>query len=38
MGKEFALELARKGFNMVLISRNPNKLSHVAQEIKKINP
>jgi 17beta-estradiol 17-dehydrogenase / very-long-chain 3-oxoacyl-CoA reductase len=38
MGKEFALELARKGFNMLLISRNPNKLSHVAQEIKKINP
>jgi 17beta-estradiol 17-dehydrogenase / very-long-chain 3-oxoacyl-CoA reductase len=37
MGKEFALELARKGFNIVLISRNPEKLEQVTKEIMNAN-
>ncbi len=30
IGKEFALDLARRGFNIVLISRSINKLNDVA--------
>ncbi|XP_055342362.1 very-long-chain 3-oxooacyl-coA reductase let-767-like [Paramacrobiotus metropolitanus] len=33
MGKEFAKQLARKGFNIVLISRSADKLKAVAAEI-----
>ena len=38
IGKEIALELARRGFNLVLISRNPNKLNNVALQIQKMKP
>lgn len=34
IGKEFALQLAQKGFNIVLISRTESRLQQVAQEIK----
>jgi short-subunit dehydrogenase len=37
IGKEYALELARRGFNVVLISRNPDKLRAVATEIGKVS-
>ncbi|EEB05611.1 ketoreductase [Schizosaccharomyces japonicus yFS275] len=33
IGKEYALQLAKAGFNIVIVSRNPEKLSRVAQEI-----
>lgn len=33
IGKEYALELAQKGFNVVLISRSSAKLVKVANEI-----
>jgi 17beta-estradiol 17-dehydrogenase / very-long-chain 3-oxoacyl-CoA reductase len=33
IGREFALQLAEKGFNIVLVSRNPDKLAKVATEI-----
>lgn len=33
IGKAYATQLALKGFNIVLISRNPQKLSEVAKEI-----
>ncbi|VVD05597.1 unnamed protein product [Leptidea sinapis] len=35
IGKYYALELAKKNINIVLVSRNPVKLQHVAQEIEK---
>ncbi|XP_049871781.1 inactive hydroxysteroid dehydrogenase-like protein 1 [Pectinophora gossypiella] len=35
IGKQYAAELARRGLNIVLISRNPDKLRAVAQEIEK---
>ncbi|CAH0689399.1 unnamed protein product [Chilo suppressalis] len=37
IGKHYALELARRGFNVVLISRNPDKLRAVATEIEKLH-
>ena len=33
IGKAYAEELARKGLNIVLISRSPDKLNATAQEI-----
>ncbi|CAG4972649.1 unnamed protein product [Colias eurytheme] len=36
IGKHYALELAQKGVNIVLISRNPDKLRSVAGEIEKL--
>lgn len=38
IGKEFALQLAQKGFNLVLISRTESKLDRLAQEIRVGNP
>lgn len=35
IGKEYAFELARKGFNLILISRNQIKLDSVKEEILK---
>ncbi|KAM3959138.1 inactive hydroxysteroid dehydrogenase-like protein 1 [Aphomia sociella] len=35
IGKQYALELARRGCNVLLISRNPDKLKAVADEIEK---
>ncbi|CAK1603609.1 unnamed protein product [Parnassius mnemosyne] len=35
IGKEYAMELAQRGLNIVLISRNEKKLNNVAREIKK---
>lgn len=35
IGKAFAEELARDGLNIFIISRNPNKLYSVAQELEK---
>lgn len=35
IGKQYALELARRGINIVIISRNPEKLKNVAAEIEK---
>lgn len=34
IGKSFAFELARKGLNLVLVGRNPNKLSEVSDSIR----
>jgi len=34
IGKAYAFELAKRGFNLVLISRTPKKLEDVANEIK----
>ncbi|KAI0045061.1 3-ketoacyl-CoA reductase [Auriscalpium vulgare] len=34
IGREFALQLAQAGFNVLLAARNPEKLDAVAQEIK----
>ncbi|KAM7464704.1 hypothetical protein LguiA_032825 [Lonicera macranthoides] len=34
IGKAFAFELARKGLNLVLVGRNPNKLNDVSTEIQ----
>lgn len=34
IGKAFAFELAKKGLNLVLVGRNPEKLSNVASEIR----
>jgi 17beta-estradiol 17-dehydrogenase / very-long-chain 3-oxoacyl-CoA reductase len=36
IGKEFALQLAKKKFNVFLISRTASKLEAVAEEIGKI--
>ena len=33
IGKEFALQLAKKGFNVLLIGRNQEKLEQVQQEL-----
>lgn len=38
IGREFALQLAKKGFNILLVSRNPEKLGSVAAEIEVANP
>ncbi|WP_343674062.1 SDR family NAD(P)-dependent oxidoreductase [Chitinophaga sp.] len=38
IGKAIALELASKGFNLVIHGRNKEKLTLVTQEIKAINP
>jgi 17beta-estradiol 17-dehydrogenase / very-long-chain 3-oxoacyl-CoA reductase len=38
IGREFALQLARAGFNVLLASRSADKLDKVAIEIKAINP
>lgn len=38
IGREFALQLARKGFNIVLVSRSPEKLGSVAAEIEAATP
>ncbi|KAI1911680.1 hypothetical protein LOZ39_005934 [Ophidiomyces ophidiicola] len=38
IGKEFALQIARKGFNVILVSRSESKLSAVASEITSANP
>ena len=35
IGKEFALQLAKKGFNILLIGRNIEKLEQVESEISK---
>lgn len=35
IGKQYALELARRGINIIIISRNPDKLRAVAKEIEK---
>jgi short-subunit dehydrogenase len=35
LGKEYARELARRGMKVVLISRNPEKLQRVADELGK---
>lgn len=37
IGRQYAMELARRGFNVVLISRNPDKLRAVAGEIEKLH-
>lgn len=37
LGKEFALQLARKGFNLVLISRTASKLDALAADIENKN-
>ncbi|KAK4477348.1 hypothetical protein RD792_016565 [Penstemon davidsonii] len=34
IGKAFAFQLARKGLNLVLVGRNPNKLNEVSESIK----
>ncbi|KAI3744775.1 hypothetical protein L1987_57866 [Smallanthus sonchifolius] len=34
IGKAFAFELAKKGLNLILVGRNPSKLSGVSSEIK----
>lgn len=38
IGQEFALQLANKGFNIVLLSRTAEKLRQVAQQIEKATP
>ncbi|KAF2138436.1 uncharacterized protein K452DRAFT_321017 [Aplosporella prunicola CBS 121167] len=38
IGKEYAQQLARKGFNVLLISRTQSKLDALAQEIEAANP
>ena len=38
IGKDIALELAKEGFNIVVVSRNEKKLNEVCDEIKKVNP
>ncbi|KAJ1662796.1 hypothetical protein IW140_004987 [Coemansia sp. RSA 1813] len=37
MGRETALELARKGFNVMLISRTQEKLEAMAKEVRQLN-
>lgn len=37
IGKEFALQLARKGYNLLLISRTQSKLEALAKDIKEKN-
>ncbi|RMD40623.1 hypothetical protein DV735_g4495, partial [Chaetothyriales sp. CBS 134920] len=38
IGKQFALQLARKGFNILLVSRTQSKLDALSQEITASNP
>ncbi|PWY99966.1 NAD(P)-binding protein [Testicularia cyperi] len=38
IGREFALQLAKKGFNILLVSRSPEKLGAVAGEIEAASP
>ncbi len=38
IGREYSLQLARRGFNIILIARNEEKLAKVKEEIKQINP
>jgi len=38
IGKAYAFELARRGMNIVLVSRNPTKLAAVAKEIEEVHP
>jgi len=38
MGKEFCIELAQRGFNIILVAGNPEKLERVAEELRAINP
>ncbi|EER22907.1 oxidoreductase,short chain dehydrogenase, putative [Coccidioides posadasii C735 delta SOWgp] len=38
IGKEYALQIARKGYNIILVSRSASKLSAVASEITSANP
>lgn len=38
LGKEFALQLARSGFNILLVSRTASKLSTLGEEITAKNP
>ncbi|SNX84042.1 related to 17-beta-hydroxysteroid dehydrogenase [Melanopsichium pennsylvanicum] len=38
IGREFSLQLARKGFNILLVSRSPEKLGAVAAEIEAASP
>ena len=33
IGREFALQLAKKGFNIALVSRTPSQLDSVVKEI-----
>ena len=33
IGKEFAFQLAKKGFNILLVSRSKEKLGNVASEL-----
>ena len=35
IGREFTLQLAKAGFGVVLVSRNPEKLQKLANEISK---
>lgn len=38
IGAEFARQLARKGFNLVLVSRTASKLESLSQDLKKASP
>lgn len=38
IGREFSLQLAKKGFNILLVSRSPEKLGSVAAEIEAASP
>ncbi len=38
MGREFALEMARSGINLILIARSEDKLISVAKECEMISP
>ena len=38
IGKEYALQLARKGFNIVLVSRTASKLDALASQIESSSP
>ncbi|GAC96037.1 hypothetical protein PHSY_003616 [Pseudozyma hubeiensis SY62] len=38
IGREFALQLSRKGFNILLVSRSPEKLGSIAAEIEAATP
>lgn len=38
MGKEFALQIARAGYNLVLVSRTESKMTALVEEIKAKNP
>ncbi|KAK4935076.1 hypothetical protein LTR10_023808 [Elasticomyces elasticus] len=38
IGREYALQLAKKGFNLILVSRTASKLESLASEIKQASP